>query len=473
MRINSHVDYRGRMFLVTFFSDLSALILSVFFIHWLLYRNAWFDGIGTSAIDHFLFVMICLALFMATNLYPGIGLNPAMEMKSITQLTLLSFLIVFGFVMIRSPLWSEEKLILILISGLSVIMVLGIRWLVRILAVLTGLWGEPVVLIANRGKIDSMAGYFHQRHRLGFLPVLGVTEKSDDQVSLLIQMLDVNDLLKLPDDYFSQRGIETVLVSTQIGLELSRSKVNHDLLRKFKRMIFVSDMDWLEGVSITYHDFEGMIGMEARQNLLTPLNEILKRATDVFFSLMLGVLSLPILLLTALVIKLDSPGPIFYSQERVGKGGRKIVIYKFRSMLENADIILAEYFSNHPAAQHEWAETQKLREDPRITRTGKWLRKFSVDELPQLLNIFKGDMSIVGPRPIMENEIWRYEDNFKVYSTVRPGITGMWQVSGRNHTSYKERVLYDVYYVRNWSIWLDIYILLRTVWVVISRNGAY
>jgi lipopolysaccharide/colanic/teichoic acid biosynthesis glycosyltransferase len=114
-----------------------------------------------------------------------------------------------------------------------------------------------------------------------------------------------------------------------------------------------------------------------------------------------------------------------------------------------------------------------LREDPRITRVGKWLRKFSVDELPQLINVLRGEMSLVGPRPIVESEVRRYQDYFDVYITVRPGVTGMWQVSGRSRTTYEQRVLYDVYYVRNWSVWLDTYILLRTIWVVLSRDGAY
>jgi lipopolysaccharide/colanic/teichoic acid biosynthesis glycosyltransferase len=142
-------------------------------------------------------------------------------------------------------------------------------------------------------------------------------------------------------------------------------------------------------------------------------------------------------------------------------------------MQVGADQILADYLAANPQARREWEETQKLRNDPRITRLGKWLRKLSVDELPQLFNILVGDMSLVGPRPIVENEVGRYKDKFDVYSTVRPGVTGMWQVSGRNNTTYDERVMYDVYYVRNWSVWLDIYILFRTIWVVLGRHGAY
>jgi Undecaprenyl-phosphate galactose phosphotransferase WbaP len=214
-------------------------------------------------------------------------------------------------------------------------------------------------------------------------------------------------------------------------------------------------------------------GSEAELSFTPPTNEMLKRMMDIMISIMLGMLFLPVLLLTAILIRLDSPGPVFYKQARIGKDGRRITIYKFRSMQENGEELLGEYFSKNPKAQLEWDETQKLRKDPRITRVGRWVREYSVDELPQLLNIFKGDMSMVGPRPILFDQKSLYGDGIDVYMKVRPGLTGFWQVSGRNRTSFSQRAAYDIYYVRNWSFWLDMYILLRTVWVVLSRDGAY
>lgn len=225
-------------------------------------------------------------------------------------------------------------------------------------------------------------------------------------------------------------------------------------------MNIVLDIDWLEGIT-------------AEQNFPTLDNAFLKRVMDILISILLGVVFLPIIVFTAILIRLDSPGSVFYSQERIGKNGRKITVYKFRSMRVDADKILSGYLTKNPEARSEWEKKQKLCADPRITRVGKWIRQFSVDEIPQLFNILKGDMSLIGPRPIVESEVWHYRDKFQVYSAVRPGITGMWQVSGRNNTTYEERVLYDIYYVRNWSVWLDIKILLRTVWVVLSREGAY
>jgi Undecaprenyl-phosphate galactose phosphotransferase WbaP len=470
-KIRFHPYYRVRMFAITFLSDLMALILSTSLVHSVVYHTFYFNYLSFGEIEHILFAIICFSLFMASRLYSGIGLNPALEMKTVTQLTSVTLLIVFSFLMIRTPLWTQAKLVLVLIGGLSILTILVMRWLVRILAARVGVWGEPVAVVASKEKLENLMGYFNERRRLGFVPVLGGT--IGNQSHSPMQMMDVDDLLKLPDGHFAQKGIYTVLVSTQIVSDLSKSGINRNLPRKFKRIIFVSEMDWLESVSIDCYDLEGMLGMEARQTFLTPPAELLKRMMDIIFSIILGIVFLPLLLLTAIMIKLDSPGPAFYKQERIGKGRRRITIIKFRSMQVNAEKVLAAYLAENSKAQEEWNKTQKLREDPRITRVGKWLRKFSIDELPQLFNVLKGDMSLVGPRPIVESEVWRYQNYFGVYSTVHPGITGMWQVSGRSCTTYDQRVLYDVYYVHNWSVWLDLYILLRTIWVVLIRDGAY
>ena len=142
-------------------------------------------------------------------------------------------------------------------------------------------------------------------------------------------------------------------------------------------------------------------------------------------------------------------------------------------MVQDADQVLQNYLAKNRELRSEWAENQKLKEDPRVTRMGNFLRKSSLDELPQLWNILRGEMSLIGPRPCMPVQIDLYGDVFELYKSVRPGITGLWQVSGRNNTTYEKRVYYDGYYVRNWSIWLDIYILIKTFWVVLSRDGAY
>jgi lipopolysaccharide/colanic/teichoic acid biosynthesis glycosyltransferase len=187
---------------------------------------------------------------------------------------------------------------------------------------------------------------------------------------------------------------------------------------------------------------------------------------------MVGVVILPLTLAIALAVKLTSRGPAFYGHRRVGQGGQEIQVWKFRSMVTNADAVLAAHLAAHPDAQIEWQQTQKLVNDPRVTPLGAWLRKTSLDELPQLWNVLKGDMSLVGPRPIIHSECRHYGEFMELYDSVPPGLSGLWQVSGRSNTSYAQRVELDVAYVRNWSFWLDLYILARTVPSVLAARGA-
>lgn len=213
--------------------------------------------------------------------------------------------------------------------------------------------------------------------------------------------------------------------------------------------------------------------LKVRQNLLDPRRLALKRGMDFVLSLLGGIVILPFLVLIALAIKVESRGPVFFRQSRIGRDGQTIHILKFRTMVRNAEEVLQQYLETNPELREEWKADQKLRNDPRITRVGAWLRRTSLDELPQLWNVLKGEMSLVGPRPIVENEIIRYGSAFASYKRVRPGMTGLWQVSGRNDLSYKQRVHLDRFYICNWSTWLDLLILAKTLPVVLGRKGAY
>jgi Undecaprenyl-phosphate galactose phosphotransferase WbaP len=170
---------------------------------------------------------------------------------------------------------------------------------------------------------------------------------------------------------------------------------------------------------------------------------------------------------------MSTRGPIVYSHKRLGRNGRHFNAWKFRTMFQNADQVLELYLEEHPELREEWERDHKLKFDPRVTRIGRFLRKTSLDELPQLWNVIRGDMSLVGPRPIVDAEIEKYGAYYGLYTMVKPGITGLWQVSGRNNTTYDERVQLDAYYVRNWSPWLDLYLLLRTIRIVLFAKGAY
>ncbi len=200
----------------------------------------------------------------------------------------------------------------------------------------------------------------------------------------------------------------------------------------------------------------------------------LKRICDIFFSLLALTLSLPLTLPLMLIIRLSSRGPAIYGQLRIGRGGRPFMCYKFRSMYANAEHRLQALLESDPALGAEWQATRKLKKDPRITRIGTFLRKTSLDELPQFLNVLKGDMSVVGPRPVVAEEIAvHYGPKANKILTVRPGITGVWQVSGRSDTSYAERVALDEYYVDHRSLWVDLKLFSKTIPVLLTRKGAY
>jgi lipopolysaccharide/colanic/teichoic acid biosynthesis glycosyltransferase len=197
------------------------------------------------------------------------------------------------------------------------------------------------------------------------------------------------------------------------------------------------------------------------------------RAFDVTLAAVLVLLLWPVMLGAALLVRISSPGPIIFRHVRVGRNGTRFECFKFRTMNNEAEKLLAELLGACGTMSREWECNQKIRRDPRITGVGQILRRFSIDELPQLFNVLRGDMSIVGPRPIVENEVVRYGDVFELYTTVKPGITGLWQVSGRTNLSYGDRVLLDQFYIRHWSPWLDIYILAKTAVALANRDGAY
>lgn len=202
---------------------------------------------------------------------------------------------------------------------------------------------------------------------------------------------------------------------------------------------------------------------------ITGLDAVLKRGLDYGLALPGLILISPLLALLALAVRIDSPGPILYRRRVMGVGGKEFDAFKFRTMFVNGDEILAR----HPELQAQLENCHKLKDDPRVTRVGRFLRKYSLDELPQLVNVVRGEMSLVGPRMISPPEMAEYGKWGMNLLTVRPGITGLWQVSGRSDVSYEERVRLDMYYIRNWTIWLDLHLLLRTIPAVLKGKGAY
>ncbi len=270
-------------------------------------------------------------------------------------------------------------------------------------------------------------------------------------------------------------GVQHVVV-TATGLPAAEQVHIINRIQPYvKNVIFVPD---LLGAPVSNMDIDGLLDnnlmlLRFRNNLAHWYNRAMKRAFDLVVCLLGLVVVIPVTIVIAALVRLDSKGPVFFAHHRIGQGGRTFPCYKFRSMVPDAESVLKDYLATHPAAREEWERDFKLKDDPRITRIGAFLRKTSLDELPQVFNVLKGDMSLVGPRPIITAEIPKYGEYFADFCLVPPGITGMWQVNGRSDTTYEERVQMDTWYVRNWSVWIDITYLFKTVAVVLARKGAY
>jgi len=336
-----------------------------------------------------------------------------------------------------------------------------------------GVWGEPIALIGYGECGSKLLDFLLKNPKLGYRPMVVINGYSSSNIPA-IPIPHYFDNGKIP---FSKirylEGIKTaILITSEIPQELL-SKVVDGHWHKFHHLIMVSSIHNHGSVWIEPRDIGGILGLEVRQNLFSEFEQGIKRIMDIGLVLCaLPVIALLFILL-AVLIRLDTPGPVIYTQKRVGKEGKEFTIWKFRTMVINAEQALNKYLDKHPRLQMEWNENQKIRNDPRVTAVGKILRRTSLDELPQFLNILRGDMSLVGPRPIVQEEIQYYSDKYHLISKVKPGLTGLWQISGRNDLNYEERVNLDEYYVRNWSVWMDIYIIASTFKAVATGKGAY
>jgi undecaprenyl-phosphate galactose phosphotransferase len=235
---------------------------------------------------------------------------------------------------------------------------------------------------------------------------------------------------------------------------------------------FVPDLGNLPIQDIRTSNLDGLLALELQVGLHSFWNRFFKRCIDLACGAAAGLLLLPALLILYLAVRLDSRGPAFYAGERIGKDGKSFKCLKFRTMYLNAEERLKEMMALDPVVRYEYEIYHKLEDDPRITRVGKFLRRFSLDELPQIWNVLKAEMSLVGPRPYLTRERSDMQEAAEVILTTYPGITGYWQVSGRNNLTFQERLDMESHYVHNWSIWWDIIILVQTFKAVFKRDGA-
>ncbi|OGR53087.1 MAG: hypothetical protein A2049_05030 [Elusimicrobia bacterium GWA2_62_23] len=335
----------------------------------------------------------------------------------------------------------------------------------------SGLMLRKILIVGSGEAARKAMAAMQDEPNLGYAIAGFVDDKpSEDEIS----GHKVRRHLEKLERYITFGGIHDVIVAKP---ELPREKlvelINH-IQHKAENTLFIPDISGIavSGTELRHFFRQQTIIIQVKNNLAAPLIYGTKRVIDYASGLAIAIVFLPIMLLIALIVKLDSSGPALLKQKRLGKKAREFYCYKFRTMLPDAEARLQELLENSQTAREEYDKFWKLTDDPRITRVGNILRKTSLDELPQILNVLRGEMSLIGPRPYLPRE-WDYiKEESPVIHALPPGITGLWQVSGRNNQDYAFRIAMDSWYVKNWNLWLDVMIFFRTIGVVLKRDGA-
>lgn len=438
---------------------LDILIFSLFFALAAEIRNglAHWIGFGVQWRTAFLALRVILALmvgvFAFLGLYPGYGLTGVKELERVSKAVLLLLLMTASVFYLNKPFQRFPRSVLVL--------ALVMAW-----------WGMPVARSLFRNVFSRFAWYGVPVMIFGPLPWAREVGKAIAnsrylgwRVTRYVSLEDMEGLIaRYP---FGGRVAVLALPRAVDPGPYARVLAQH-----FQRVIVIHDFSYFGSLWVETRDVGGRLGLEFQYHLLRPWSIALKRGLDLIGALGLLVLLGPFMLLIAFWIKLDSPGPVFFRQKRLGKGFHEFNVLKFRTMVVDAEQRLREILVQDPIARKEYEKFHKLENDPRITRSGRWLRKFSLDELPQLFNVLRGEMSLVGPRAYMPSELEDMGAYADIILRVHPGMTGWWQIHGRHRTTFQQRLQMDEYYISNWSLWVDVFVLLKTVRVVLNGEGG-
>jgi len=420
--------------------------------------------------------IVFLLIYRLLGLYPGVGMNPIIELKHLVSGSLAAGAILIALSIAFGHWDLTHAVFLGTLTCFTAVIVPLLRISVRGLFANFSWWGQPVLLV---GCPESAARVMKTLTRnatsglrpVGFVCPPNLAAKLPASTGGFLGTLE--DIVPLAEKHHI---FWVLIVSGKDRGDQNSSAFQY--CRSIPNVVVMPELQEFPSLWNQTHDFSGIMGIHHQERLLNPVKRIGKRAFDILAvllgSLILSPLLLLLLLCTWICIRVSSPGPVFYSQKRVGRNGQHFSAWKLRTMVVDAEAALEKYLQEHPEKRDEWDRNQKLQDDPRvIPGIGNFLRISSLDELPQLWNVLRGDMSLVGPRPFMLEQTELYGDQLDLYYKVRPGVTGMWQISGRNHTTFEERANFDAYYVRNWSFWLDVFILGRTVKTVLFREGAF
>jgi exopolysaccharide biosynthesis polyprenyl glycosylphosphotransferase len=457
----------------------------------------------------FAVVPLCIAAFSAGGLYRVTPPSPPDEIRS----TVARVTLVFGGGWIATTVTHVGPVSPVTHGGwalgwlAAVVLVPMVRGILRSALAKKSWWGQPVVVM-GAGKVGrAVVTMLQARPQLGLKPVAILDDNpsrqgtvraawgENDIVLESVSADDSEDAASPSERSALEQFSEVEGVPIVGGLELApalsqRLKVKTAVLAMpemdaaamlgvierfadgYTNVLVIPDLFNLTHFGAPTRYLGGALGIEVQRQLLLRGPRAAKRAMDLALTIVGLLLTWPLLMLVAIVIRLDSRGPVFHRQKRLGQDGIRFAALKFRTMFADAESRLAEILAKDPALAAEYEQFHKLTNDPRVTRAGRFLRKYSLDELPQLWNVLVAEMSLVGPRPYLEREIPDMEQKEAIILRVKPGITGIWQVTWRNESTFEQRLHLDVEYVRNWSPWLDLYVLARTVPVVLGGTGT-
>jgi Undecaprenyl-phosphate galactose phosphotransferase WbaP len=424
-----------------------------------------------SFVTYWPYLPVFLIVFQILNLYPGISLAPAEELR---RFFIGSFLTHGGIILsryIEKDSWDSITAALIVSCCFSTVILLTARSITHWLLYKTRLGGIPAVIYGSgsTGKlvVDCLLGNI----RTGYVPVL-ILDDDPEGINKYRSIPVIHDTSIGPEIVRHYR-IKMAIIAMP---KLDDQKLKHIMntsVSAFRYSVLIPDFFSAVNIGMSVRDFGGVLGFVTNNKLRMWWNLMIKRFMDMVIVCVGGIFILPFLFFIALLIKLSSPGPVLYRHKRLGMNGKHFYAYKFRSMVIDAQERLQELLKSDPEIKKEWEQNHKLAKDPRVTGIGRFLRRTSIDEFPQLINILKGEMSLVGPRPIVDEEVEKYGEDFNRVFSVRPGLTGLWQVSGRSDTDYNARVAYDTYYLQSWSGWLDLWVLFQTFGAIARGRGAY
>ena len=397
-------------------------------------------------------ILFCVGVFFSLGLYPGYGLTAVKELERMENAIALAFFLLATVSYLSKTYQIFSRFILLEAWILCSIFLPIVHFILRNLLCRVPWYGVPVVVFGTGLWAERVENSIRRVRRLGWK----------------VQAVFPNDAIKGPEVGRLKSQVAILAASKNDDVEvLARVLSQH-----FRRVVLLWERNSAGSLWVEPRDLDGQLGLEFHYHLLSRRNRWFKQAVDWLGGGLLMVILGPVLGVIAILVALDSRGPIFFRQNRLGKDHKTISILKFRTMVADAEARLAGILKADPVAREEYKVFHKLSADPRVTRVGNWLRRFSLDELPQIINVILGEMSLVGPRAYMVSELDDIGEYAPIILRVKPGMTGWWQVLGRHTTSFDERLKMDEYYISNWSIWMDVYVLLKTVGVVLSGKGV-